>query len=425
MNWADLLGVAGLFGLAGLGFRATRRQPMRAYWWPGLLVKLLAGIGVGILYKYHYGFGDLLTAYEQSRSLAALLLENPTEFWRFPQTGPTTTYLHYLGDFRDLNPRVIFFAKFGAGVYLLAGGNFWTMSAYYSALSFAGLWLAANAIARQLGRGTRALALGFLGFPSVVFWSAGLLKESLLWTFLGALLAGFLHFYPRPTPPRNNLARLYNGLALSGLTMGAAGLWLLKYYYLAAALPALAGAWAVYRAGQRWRLGLWAQAGLFGALVPGLAALATQLHPNLYPTRMLASLLTNNQLMANETDVDNLVYYPHFTPDLAGLVASLPQAWWTGLAVPLPWQWHGNPLKLAAGLENLAVLLALLGMKRPKNHLRADVFPLFLATVTYIAGLAALLALATPNLGTLLRYKVGYFPLVVSLIALHYPRLNR
>jgi hypothetical protein len=420
MNWADVLGLAGLLGLAGWAYRATRHQPMRMYWWPGLLVKLLAGWGVGALYKYHYGTGDLLAAYEQSRSLAKLLLANPAEFWRFPQTGPYT-YLHYLGHFRDLNPRVIFFAKFGAVVNLLAGGNFWVAGAYYSALSFAGLWLAANALARQLGRGTRALALGFLGFPSVIFWSAGLLKESLLWTFLGALLAGFLHFYRRP-PQQSWLSNL---LAISGLAMGTAGLWLLKYYYLAAALPALAGAWVVNWAGQRWRLGPGTQVGLFAALVVGLGGLATQLHPNLYPSRVLASLLTNHQLMANETDVDNLVFYPHFTPDLAGLLASLPQAWWTGLAAPLPWQWHGNPLKLAAGLENLAVLLAFLGVKWPKNRPQTGAFPLFLAAVTYIAGLAALLALATPSLGTLLRYKVGYLPLVVSLIALHHPRLGR
>ena len=49
-----------------------RRQlpDVKPFFWPALLLKLVAGIGLGLLYKYHYAVGDTFSFFEDASALA-------------------------------------------------------------------------------------------------------------------------------------------------------------------------------------------------------------------------------------------------------------------------------------------------------------------------------------------------------------------
>jgi hypothetical protein len=408
-----------LAGLATLFQHWARGQPLAGFVLPGLAAKWLAGVGIGLLYQFYYQGGDTLFLFEQGGHLANLLRNSPRAFWLFPHETPYKD-LYYFGVFKDLTPRVLFFGKLTAIFHLLTGGNYWLCGAYFSLFSFLGLWLCANQLARIFRpRRPWGLAVAFFFFPSTVAWSAGLLKESLLWGFLGTATAlGLRYVYPPPQARPRPWAWLGHGLGFAACLYG---LFQLKFYYLAALLPSLvalgAGQFAQQATGSR-TVG----AGTFAIVFGGVLLLATLLHPSLHLDHLARSLVRNYEQMAEATDIDNLVYYP-LVPTGAGLLACVPRALGAALFSPLPWDWHGNPLKLLVGLENLAVLGLLLyrlaqawQYARAKRALTAGPWPLMLAALGYVGLLAVMLALATANLGTLLRYKNGFMPFLVALL---------
>jgi hypothetical protein len=408
-----------LAGLAAWFRHWAKGQPLAGFVLPGLAAKWVAGVGIGLLYQFYYQGGDTLFLFEQGGHLANLLRNSPRAFWLFPHETPYKD-LYYFGVFKDLTPRVLFFGKLTAVFHLLTGGNYWLCGAYFSLFSFAGLWLCANELARIFRPRHWGLAVAFFFFPSTVAWSAGLLKESLLWGFLGTATALVLRqVYPPPHARARTWVQLGHGLVFGACLYG---LFQLKFYYLAALLPSLV-ALGAGRLAQQATASRAVGAGVWGLVFGGVLLLATLLHPSLHLDHLARSLVRNYAQMAEATDIDNLVYYP-LEPTGAGLLACVPRALGAALFLPMPWHWHGNPLKLLVGLENLAVLgLVAYRLARIWQDLRAKravvpghTWPLVLAAVGYVGLLAVMLALATANLGTLLRYKNGFVPFLVALL---------
>jgi hypothetical protein len=421
------LNLALLAGLA-LGLRhLSLGQPLFCFFWPGLLAKWAAGIGIGLLYKFYYQSGDTIFLFEQGGHLANLLRQSPSAFWQFPNETPYKD-LYYFGVFKDLNPRVLFFGKLTAIFHLLTGGNYWLAGAYYSLFSFVGLWLCANQLARIFRPWSPlGLAIAFFFFPSTVVWSAGLLKESLLWGFLGnATALGLYYLWPDRHPTDARVPSPVPWVRWAGHALGLAGclygLLQLKYYYLAAWLPSLA-ALAGARLIQARSANNWLVATIFALTFGGLLMAATQLHPTLRLDNLAQALARNYDAMADATDIDNLIYYP-LAPTAASLGQNVPKALWSGLFAPLPWEWHGNPMKLWVGLENLLLLVLLayqclrlcLGPRNRWLAFERSNWPLLWAGLLYVGLLAIMLALASANLGALIRYKNGFMPFFVALL---------
>jgi hypothetical protein len=59
-----------------------------------------------------------------------------------------------------------------------------------------------------------------------------------------------------------------------------------------------------------------------------------------------------------------------------------------------------------------------------RERLRQPVSILFLATASYCIVLCVFLALSTPNLGTLSRYRVGFLPFLIFLLAYRNPLID-
>ncbi|MCK5468808.1 MAG: hypothetical protein KAI99_09865, partial [Cyclobacteriaceae bacterium] len=85
-----------------------------------------------------------------------------------------------------------------------------------------------------------------------------------------------------------------------------------------------------------------------------------------------------------------------------------------------------NPLQFIVALENLAVfILLIIVLLRSKFRISIKV-PFVIATLIYVSSLAVLLAFASPNFGTLSRYKAGYWPFFVLLVlTLYFLRQKR
>lgn len=201
--------------------------------------------------------------------------------------------------------------------------------------------------------------------------------------------------------------------------------WNLKYYWMGVLMPVVITTVAVnlLKRGRsvmaRFELVIWT--GLFVICL----LIATGIHPNFYPHRFLEVIVQNNEEFMTLTDPKNAVQYNDLQATASSVIANSPQALGAGLFRPFVWEAH-NLLSLSAGLENILLLMLVVSaLPSLTKLLNAPHRLLGFAIIIYVIILATFLALSTPNLGTLSRYKVGFLPFLVFLTLYQNPFLTR
>lgn len=391
-------------------------SPVKIFFWPALIFKLLAGLCLGLLYRYYYNGGDTLTYFEEGAKLSALARSDLLLYIRFLWSGDES--FSAWNSLTLLQPRALFMIKVVSVVNLFSHDNYWISSLYFSFLSFLSAWIVVKTIV-QLSVSLRYIAVaGFLFFPSVVFWSSGLIKESLAIASLFFLVAVFLKAWMRER------INVWEWLLLP---LNLWLLWKLKYYYLAVFVP-IATASLVVRLlfsgplkslPRFYHLVAWCVV----FLVP-LFAIAL-VRPNFHPDRFLHVVVSNYTEFHALSDADDLIYYKELKPTIGSMLRNAPWALFSGLYRPLPWE-AGTVLKFLISMENVVLIIlsaAALGnvatLARSPNRL------LLCSILLYVVMLCIFLALSTPNFGTLARYRVAFLPFFFLLVSLQNPVLIR
>ena len=382
---------------------ARQSTEMKNIFWPALAAKLLAGLAVGWVYFYYYGQGDTLTYWHDGRIVAEKIVTDPSGALNFFWDESSFQWDSLI----NTKPRSLFFVKISGLLAFLCAGNYWMMALIISFISFLGAWYLCAKTINFFPASRRSVVVAFLFYPSVVFWSSGLIKESL---GLGALLflCGILL-----TIINNRKVEMWEWfVAMTCLWIS----WNLKYYWVGVFMPIAVTTVLVIMlkrlkpALARFELSIWT--GLFILLL--LAA--TSVHPNFYPSRFLEVIWQNNQEFMTLTGTDNAIRYHSLEPSLKSILLNTPEALLAGIFRPFFWEAH-NAISFIAGLENFVLMiLALMAVPAIPQFFRAPNRLLVLSMLAYIIILATFLALSTPNLGTLSRYKVGFLPFLVYLL---------
>lgn len=402
--------------LLGIAWWLYRRQSgdLKVFYWPALVFKVVAGVGVGCLYFYHYGQGDTLTYWQDGKAVAQKIFQDPTGAVSFywaegsqPEFVATTV---------NTKPRSLFFIKIAGVLAFVSGGNYWVMSGIISFIAFTGGWYFFVKAVRFFPSSWVAASVAILFYPSVVFWSSGLIKES-----LGLAALYFLAGISLTIIDGKKIRMVEWGVALLSLWIG----WNLKYYWIGVFMPvAITTLIAVTLKRSRpafapFDLVLWL--GIFTIIL----FVATHVHPNFYPRRFPEVIWQNNLEFMSRTESDNAVHYDNLQPSFSSLIMKSPKALMAGLFRPLPWE-SRNFLALIAGVENFILLaLVLTALPSVLNFFKSPHRILTLAIISYIIILSTFLALSTPNFGTLSRYKIGFLPFLVFLSLYNNSLLSR
>jgi len=155
-------------------FKFFGQTSLKSFYLPALILKLIAGVILGLIYFEYYNGGDTVHYDLYAKQMAELAYDSPgnyiTSFF-VPDTGEG----QFLGETRSqllINLISLF--------YLLTGSSYWITSLYFSFIGFTAMWWIANLIADKFPGFRKNSAIAFLFVPSVVFWSSGITKESLL-----------------------------------------------------------------------------------------------------------------------------------------------------------------------------------------------------------------------------------------------------
>ncbi len=363
------------------------------------VLKIIAGIGLGLIYKFHYEEGDTFQYFNEARTISDYIIQHPD---RLLDIFLNTVQIRELSELMVFGnqPRALFFAKIVSIFYILSGGNYWIIGAFLSAINFLGIYYLVNEIYLKFPGIKKAVIFSFYFLPTFVFWTSGLLKESLAICALSFAVGAIIRF-GRVNEFKN--IRLWVGLIIS-----LALLWQLKYFYAAVAIPILSAVliYEITIENLRWRY-------ILTVMVFALCVFfVSNLHYNLNLLHVLDVIYQNYQLGIK--DGNGIIYYG-FDGSVFGFIANIPLALVSGLFRPLIFEMD-NLLQIPVAMENSIVFsILLIGLWKVKfrDSLKN---PYVLAVILYSTSLAVLLAFSSPNFGTLSRYKVAFWPFLVLLV---------
>lgn len=390
-------------GVIAVWYWKRDTSPLHAVYWPALLAKCVAGLALGTIYSSYYETNDTFTVFAQAAEQADLArtdLASYVEFLLRSQEG------YFLGEHRTA-----FYIKIISVLALITGNNYWITSLYFSLVSFFAAWYVSKTIARLFPEFKLASCIAFLFLPSVVFWSSGAIKESLAMAGLFILTTLFLKLWV-------NERVSFLSVLLSGICMIV--VFKLKYYYLAVFVPVTVSSLIAQRISARFKIeSLWKQVLLLAGLLTGGFVAVTFLHPNFSLSRIPEIIVLNNAAFMEVCSPDDVIHFYNLQPTWSSMLINTPWAFVSGLFRPFVWE-ANTVFKVVTGVENLVLLtLTIFSVPFLKGILRTPHRLLLIAMILYCAVLSSLLALSTPNFGTLARYGVGYLPFVALLVFNH------
>ena len=364
----------------------------------GLPLKIVSGLLLGLLYKHNYGHGDTWVFHQYALEVHGMGM---ADWLAYVLTGHTPNV-----ELAALQPRVGFFIRILSPFYLISGGNYWVVSAYVSLLTFWSLWF----FIRQchLIFGHRLLfAITFLYFPSVLFWTSGIVKETVAYAcivVIAAVCLQWVHGKPKWYHYIGLLVSLYVLYRLKYYYAGVFGMFALLYSFLHWLRLTL-------REIKKWHLTL-----VFFLLLGMLTLGVSFIQPNLRLHRILEVMVENYHAFAALSAPDHMVLFTDLTPDWLSVLGHSPKALFSGLFRPLPWE-AVNSLQVIYSLENLLIFVATIASLcfLPKPMSRQS-----LINILILLGLTVLLVtfltLSAPNYGTLSRYRSVVLPFYLALI---------
>jgi hypothetical protein len=416
-----------LLFLAWLLYKRYIQSPLRQVFWPALVAKLAAGIVVGLLYAYHYTEADTYVYFTDAVQLGKVALHDLkayVDIMLFDRFFPVaeTRQFHFA-----YQPRAFFMVKLLSLVVLFTLNQYWISSLYLSFISFCGMWSLAHTVSVLFPNTRMAAAVGFLFFPSVVFWSSGILKESIamgcICFFLSLGLDTYFRWWPSqlsvPTASKHTgiLLKLFAGWLVIPFILYIA--WMLKFYYTGLIVPIFVAFVITDSFTRKIQLAVvnrWSPL-LVMLLFTGFLSVASLAKAELTVPNFLQSLYTNSWVSSGLSAPDGQIHYDKLQPTPQSFLKNTPLAFFSGLFRPLIWEGN-HVLQWYVGTENLilAILCVWAVVAGRRLRLSTTEVLVLVSVLLYISSLATLLAFASPNFGTLSRYRVGFLPLLVYLV---------
>ncbi|MEO7800521.1 MAG: hypothetical protein ABIR81_00900 [Ginsengibacter sp.] len=163
-----------------VGFLFSRKikAEIRGYFRKALLLKLLCGLSFAWVYAYYYGGGDTQMYFNGASSFYKAFISGHVGL-----SGLSDPDLLLGG-----SKTTIFTKQVTSIINLFSFNSFWSCTLLFAALSLIGLWLLFISFYRLFPTLHKQLAIVTLFIPGVVFWSSGIMKDTLCVLFIGVIV---------------------------------------------------------------------------------------------------------------------------------------------------------------------------------------------------------------------------------------------
>lgn len=353
----------------------------------GVSLKLTFGIILGYYYLQFREGGDTLGFYYRLLALADQI---------------HTPYDYLISFSKNQLPwfygegRTDFFLKLVFPIAWICKFNFWLTGLYLSFLSFLATWYFVRTTSNIYPHLRWMIYYAFLLFPSVIFWSTGIMKESIVNSLLSISFALIFKAYYENR-------RAFYIISILPIFL----LFLLKFYLLP---PILLGLFWVFI---HTRLNIAKTILAFSAFLLISFFSLVWIHPWLSLDRLPITIYENfsHVLQNSQEPISGMALKPTylslFKHSLVGIV--------TALYRPLIWEYY-EILSWPYKIEN--VYLIVFSIISLSHFRRIKASPLLVGTMIFIISLSVIISLTTPNYGSLYRYKSTFLPYFVCIVSI-------
>lgn len=434
MDFGDLLLTPVFIILLYFIFRANRNKftdpVLKKYHRQAFWVKMIAAVFFIIFYGILSG-GDSFNLYHtEGRNLYNLILKDVQNL----------EYLFKPGEQFDLtlikNPYNAGYFESEANFMMIrldALFSFVTMGRYapvnllFAAIGFSGIWKLFLFFYEQFPQMHKKFAIAILFFPTVVFWSSGLLKDTLCIASLGWITYSMYDLFFRK---RHLIKNLFIIILFSYL------LFIIKVYILLAYFPFLVLFLVLKNVnGLKTRLVKWVAAPLFLLfIIWGFSNLLSNFEDELgvYAVEeVTTSIITLNNGLAQksgqEDAASNFNLGAEFDGSVPGLLKIAPYAISATFFRPFIWE-ASKMTQLLAAIESMVLLFFTLfiliktGPFRLIKIIFKDSMIMYCLLFALVFGL--FVGASTINFGTLVRYKIPSLPFFTIALFLIYERVK-
>lgn len=151
---------------------------IRKYFMQGILLKLISSIGFGWVYVYYYGGGDTQMYFDGASNIFNAFV--------FEGRGVDAFFSYDVLSYGSQSTR--FTQRIAGLINIFALNSFWSCTMLFGALSFIGQWLLFISFFRIFPKLHKQLAIATLFIPGVLFWSSGIMKDSLCMLCVGIVV---------------------------------------------------------------------------------------------------------------------------------------------------------------------------------------------------------------------------------------------
>src|SRR5690606_11483424 len=186
-----LVGILNVLAIIAVIFYWYRNLPqlsVNKFFFPAIFFKIGAGLILGVIYKFYYTGGDTILYFRDAAALADFAYEAPLAYLK-SWTENTAQNLIYADQ-----PRALVIVKLISLAAILTYKNYWLSSIYFSLFSFFGMWKLTSVLVSRKQAFKYPAIIAFLFYPSVVFWSSGLLKEPVVMGCISLCAAIYLPY---------------------------------------------------------------------------------------------------------------------------------------------------------------------------------------------------------------------------------------
>lgn len=387
-----------------------KRYHKQAFW-----IKILASLLFMVYYTYMTG-GDTRSLYFlEGKNLFHLLLKD-SHNWKYIFTSGKNFNENLLaesfnyGYFQSESNYMVI--RLTALLSFLTFGQYTLIGLFFACFAFSGLWKLFMFFYERKPELHKAFAIAILFFPSVVFWSSGLMKDTLCMGALGWFTYSVGHLLKGKYFFKNLLIVLLAGYLLA----------VVKIYILLAYIPffflfLLLDKLRVIKAAIL-------KAVLVLAILSGVALVFVNTYSYIgdtlgaYALENLTSNISyvNNALSSmngEEGAESNFNLGAEFDGTMGGIVKMAPFAIAASFFRPFIWEAH-KPSQLLAALESLVLIyftLLLLFRLGPLRFIRFSLSdPMIMYCMIFALVFGVFVGTSTVNFGTLVRYKIPCLP---------------
>ncbi|MDW8335082.1 MAG: hypothetical protein RMM53_12785, partial [Bacteroidia bacterium] len=171
---------------------------------PALTLKIIGGIGVGLIYQYYYTWGDTLHYFMSASHIAYMFIQDVEDGWYFfshggnvdndPKMYEIAGKYRYTG-YHWCDPHSFMVVKLMIIPAFLTLNSYYASSIIISAVSFIGVWALFRIYVTIYPALIKQFAVAIFYIPSVFFWGSGVLKDPITLSALGLIAYSFFSIF--------------------------------------------------------------------------------------------------------------------------------------------------------------------------------------------------------------------------------------